>query len=219
MKSKKVLVFSGVALLSMFSVSACGAANSQTASSQPQASTAPTKPAASSTSSANATNGGNGAGTSKAVAKASFTMTVETGKMDGKSGWPEYTPANLTLPANADVTITVNSYDDGNAPIPSGDNKVTGTVDGTMTVDGKSVTSIPTKDVAHTITISSIGLNIPIAVKTSSEKYSATEFTFHTPSKPTTLDWQCMAACGSGSSGWQGAMATDGWMKGTFNVQ
>jgi hypothetical protein len=139
--------------------------------------------------------------------------------MDGKSGWPRFVPANLTLPANADVTLTINSFDDGNAPIPTGFNQVKGTVGGSMTLDGKSLTSIPVKDVAHTMTIPSIGLNIPIAVKTSTEKFSSTTFTFHTPSSPTKLDWQCMTACGTGNDGMGGPMVTDGWMKGVFTVK
>ena len=146
-------------------------------------------------------------------------MKLVTGKMDGKPGWPKFEPADATLPANAIVNVTVKNYDDGNASIPAGDNKVTGTVNSNMTVDGKTVTSVKTADVAHTITIPTIGLNVPIPVRSSSEKYDTIKFSFKTPSTPQKLDWQCMATCGSGKSGWGGAMATDGWMKGVFTVQ
>ncbi|MCL4330749.1 MAG: hypothetical protein M1304_00575 [Candidatus Thermoplasmatota archaeon] len=33
-----------------------------------------------------------------------------------------------------------------------------------------------------------------------------------------TLSWQCYAPCGTGPSGWDGAMATAGWMMGTITV-
>lgn len=206
---KRLAVVGTLSAVALLTATACG-------TSSPQPATPPSN--STSTSSSNAT-ASNSSSTSATPTTANLTMKVVTGKMDGKKGWPKFEPADSTLPANAVVTVTIQNYDDGNAPIPQGDNKVTGTTDGTMTVDGKSDTSVPTANVAHTFTISSIGLNVPIPVRSANEKFNTVQFTFKTPSSPTKLDWQCMAACGTGSSGWMGSMATDGWMKGVLTIQ
>lgn len=214
---KKVVVLSTLGLATMFVVSACG---TNTAS-QPQPSTTPATPVANATTGQNTTTnqtGSNQASTQTAQ-PTNLTVKIVTGKMDGKPGWPQFQPANANLPANSVVNVTVKDYDDGAAAIPTGYNVVKGTVNGSITVDGKTVTSVPANDVAHTISIPTIGLNIPIPPKTDKEAYATVTFSFKTPANAEQLNWQCMAACGSGSSGWEGAMATGGWMKGVYNVQ
>ncbi|RIV22039.1 hypothetical protein D2Q93_09675 [Alicyclobacillaceae bacterium I2511] len=212
---KKQFVVAAVGIAALVTVAGCGTpASSGSSNSGGNA-------AASGATNTPATNAAPSSTTGSAASTlpVSYSVKVETGKMDGKKGWPEIVPANMTLPANQNVTILIHSYDDGNAPIPEGDNVVKGTQSGTMLLNGKAVKSVPTADVAHTITIPTIGLNIPIPVKTSSEPYSTVEFTFHTPATGEKLHWQCMAACGSGASGWGGAMATNGWMQGVWTVQ
>ncbi len=147
------------------------------------------------------------------------TTTIYTGKQDGKKGWPEFVPGNFELPANSRVELIIHSYDDGPATIPASDLKVQGTVGGYELVDGKKVThySNAKNDVAHTLTVPSLGLNIPIPPKTSKEQYVTVIAEFNT-GKASNNTWQCEAACGSGASGWMGAMMTNGWMKGAFNV-
>ncbi|MCF8565533.1 hypothetical protein LLE49_12480 [Alicyclobacillus tolerans] len=222
---KKTAILTSVGVLTMLAVSACGA-NTSNSNPQPATSANPaptanaTQGGAASNSSANNTAASNAQGQSATTAKpVNLTVQIVTGKMDGKPGWPKFEPADTTLPANTVVNVTVKDYDDGPATVPAGYNAVKGTQNGTITVDGKTVSSIPAKDVAHTITIPSMNLNVPIPPKTSAEKYATVQFSFKTPATPQKLDWQCMAACGSGSSGWQGAMATDGWMKGVYTVQ
>lgn len=214
---KKSIVLSTLGLATMFAVSACG---TNTAS-QPQPSTTPASPVANVTANQTGSSGQTGVNqtATQSAQPANLTIKIVTGKMDGKPGWPQFVPANANLPANTVVNVTVKDYDDGAAPIPTGYNVVKGTVNGSITVDGKAVTTLPANDVAHTISIPSIGLNVPIPPKTDKESYSTVTFSFKTPATAQQLNWQCMAACGSGSSGWQGAMATDGWMKGVYNVQ
>ncbi len=143
--------------------------------------------------------------------------TVYTGKQDGKKGWPEFTPSNFSVPANTRVELIIHSYDDGPAAIMGDNYKVKGTVGGYELVDGKKFTGFNKNNVAHTITVPSLNLNIPIPPKTGKEAYVTVVAQFNT-GKAGNYNWQCMGACGSGSSGWMGAMATNGWMKGAFSV-
>ncbi len=142
---------------------------------------------------------------------------VYTGKQDGKKGWPEFAPAFFAAPANSRVELVIHSYDDGPAAVTGNNYAVKGTIGGYELVDGKKVKTIPAKNVAHTITIPGMNLNIPIPPKTGNEQYVTVVAYFNT-GKAGNYPWQCMAACGSGSSGWTGAMSTNGWMKGTFSV-
>jgi len=142
-----------------------------------------------------------------------FYETVLTGGMTGKPGWPKFTPGDFTLPAGADVTVTITSFDDGAAAVPAQYGKVSGTVGGVETVNGQSEAQVPVAQVAHTFTISALNLNVPIPVAASTQNPTVVTFAFHTP-KSGVDAWQCYAPCGSGGSGWGGPMATDGYMTG-----
>jgi hypothetical protein len=159
-----------------------------------------------------------------AAAPLEFSQKIIVGKKVGNDDWPQYVPANLSLPANRLIQVTVRCYDDGAADIPGGYNIVRGTVDGTMRVikgtpdsisptDGTVVKQIPVKETAHTFTVNgdNFFLNVPVP------PLSTVVYQFMTPAAGS-LPWQCMAACGTGEGGWGGAMATDGWMQGTITV-
>src|SRR5579863_7005456 len=102
-------------------------------------------------------------------------MKILTGKMDGKSGWPKFEPTKLSLPAHTLVQVTLRDYDDGNADIPAGYNRVKGTVGGDVRVikgtpatitpnEGVAVREVPVKDVAHTFTMAANGLNLNVPI-------------------------------------------------------
>lgn len=216
---KKGLLIAG-AFLPILMVAGCGTANNT--STTTNSTTSPTN-----TSTAN-TNTTNTNQTTKAPATKNITLQVITDQTNGQPKQvPAFVPANITLPENANVTVTVINHDDGGAPLVSpNDSKVQGTLNGTITVDGKTVTSVPANDIAHTITIAPTGsfkgLNIPIEAHPSTEKTNTIVFTFHTPSSPTTLHWACMSKCGSGSDGMGGVMnwsMDPGYMSGTWTVQ
>ncbi len=150
-------------------------------------------------------------------------MSILTGKQDGKSGYPEFVPSNFSVPANCTVHGEIRCFDDGPATVPSGYEKVQGTVDGTMslisgvvgdlsTAAAQTVQSVDPKNVAHTLTMSDIGVSIPIP------PLSTVRFTFKTGATGTHV-WQCMASCGTGDSGWAGPMADAGYMQGKMTVQ
>ncbi len=152
-----------------------------------------------------------------AAATVHKTLTIIT---NDKKGWPEYKGAAVvTLPKNATVVLTIRSYDDGAAPLPSNVifyDKVMGTVGSKETVDGKSVSSVANKDISHTFTIPNLGINLPIPAAATG-KSVVVQATIHT-GKAGTYNWQCYAPCGSGKNGEQGAMVDAGYMKGVVKI-
>lgn len=140
--------------------------------------------------------------------------------------------ANISIPANREIDLTIINYDGGNGSLPPIFANVTGTLNGKETIYNNTninstngtgqiavngsvqVTSVNASVVAHTFTVFSNGtevLNLPI-VESSVIQAS---FTL----APGTYSWQCEVACGSGSSGWEGAMNTSGWMAGILTAQ
>ncbi len=138
--------------------------------------------------------------------------------------------ANISLPANRLIELTIINYDDGNATLtnPSYAN-VQGTVNGTITYvnndnvnssqgaggivvkGGDTVNSVPLADIAHTFTIPSLGINIPVPV-------SSIVTAFIHIDRAGSYVWLCETTCGSGNTGLEGAMAEPGWMTGNLDV-
>jgi hypothetical protein len=155
---------------------------------------------------------------------ASVVVTIATGEMIGKPGYPIYLPSDFTLPANADVTITVINFD-GATPLLKGDEryaKATGVVGGSFSMTPVSAadpngaggvatiaSALDPAFVSHTLTIPALGINIPISAN------ARETFTIHTGA-PGTFAWHCFDPCGTGPTGFGGAMAAkSGYMEGT----
>jgi len=138
--------------------------------------------------------------------------------------------ANIALPANTMIKITIVCYDDGSASLTSNQfASVQGTVNGTITYTnnddinssqgpsgivlkgGETVTSVSPDLIAHTFTIPTLNLNIPVPLNSTVVAY------FRTGTAGTYV-WYCETACGAGSSGILGAMDTPGWMTGKVKV-
>ena len=138
--------------------------------------------------------------------------------------------ANISLPINRLIELTIMNYDDGNANLTSpGYMNVQGTTNGTITyinnsnvnssqgskgivvTGGLTVNSVPASDIAHTFTIPSLGINIPVPV-------SSTVTAFIKIDKAGTYTWLCETVCGSGATGLEGAMSTPGWMTGDIEA-
>jgi plastocyanin len=146
-------------------------------------------------------------------------LTIITGRMLHKPGWPEYQPTSWSVKAGETVVLTIKSYDDGTAPLPNNSPyaSVQGTVGGSELVGGHAIRSLPANLVAHTFTVPSLGINlvIPAAAKGGTVTVQATiHFT-----RAGTYVWRCEAPCGTGPSGWDGPMVTPGFMQGTLTVQ
>jgi hypothetical protein len=149
-------------------------------------------------------------------------LVVLSGDMVGNKDWPEFVDsANIQWPAGTTVVLTIYSYDDGSTPLTkplSVYDAVMGTVGNSELVDGKKVSSVPNADIAHTFTVPSVGLNIPIPVAPTAKKGElrtpeVVTATFRV-NKTGTFTWHCYAPCGTGSGGTQGSMAKNGWMTG-----
>lgn len=150
-------------------------------------------------------------------------MSIVTGKMLNKPGWPEYVPSDITVPAHALVTVTITDFDNGPATVPAANLKVQGTVGNTEQVTksvlgnvtalpAQTVSALSANDVAHTFTSAALHLNVPVPPS------STVTFSFKTGA-PGTYAWQCFAPCGTGTTGWAGPMASPGYMQGTITVQ
>jgi hypothetical protein len=165
---------------------------------------------------------------SQPVPRVNVYLTIVTGKMIGKPGWPAFVPSNIEVPAHALVTFHVYSFDDptdmsGASYIQY--TYVKGTVGNTVTVQPFSNTDPnalgpaqtlsrldPKAGVSHTFTITSLGINVPIA------PHAVTTFTIKTGG-PGTYIWQCYVPCGTGPTGWGGPMVTNGYMRGELIVK
>lgn len=137
------------------------------------------------------------------------------GTITGKDGWPLYSPSNITVPAGKRVTLVITNYDDVATPLTGGlpYNHVMG---GQETVNGKPVSYVSNKIIAHTFTVTGLHLNIAIPEAPAGGSVTVT-FTF-IAHKAGTYTWQCYSPCGSGNSGTGGPMMTNGFMQGIFKV-
>lgn len=144
-------------------------------------------------------------------------MVIYTGKEIHKPGWPKYDPAFWSAPQNSTVTLTIVSHDSGAAPLMmTQDDKVSGTIGGVESIDGKAQSAVDNQDVAHTFTIPAMGLNLPIPVAPAGQTVTVVA-QVRMPAAGS-YSWQCMAPCGTGPMGMGGPMVTPGYMQGTITV-
>lgn len=159
---------------------------------------------------------GGGAAAQRSVPAEHHTMTILTGAEDHRPGWPRYTDGNFTVRAGTKVVITIRNHDDGPATIPAIFTQPQGLVGGGERINGKWVSRVNPRTLAHTWTIPGLHLNIvvPAAPKGKTDTVVATvRF-----SKPGVYRWQCEAPCGTGATGWGGAMVHMGFMEGAVHV-
>jgi hypothetical protein len=149
-------------------------------------------------------------------------------------GWPFYWPStSIKLPANTAVTVRVNQYDGSSTVWNDYWASVHGTIDGTATYNGKPLTKIDPKDVAHTFTIhqypesgqETLFVSVPMLATPNNAKNEANgypkpqivEFTFITGG-PGEYVWNCEDPCGDAYQNFGGVMQTRGWMSGRILV-
>jgi len=152
-----------------------------------------------------------------------------------KPDWVSYGPTtNLSVPAHSLVTITIKQYDTGGTITNPYFAEVNGTVDGTETVDGKTVSRVSPDAIGHTFTIHALPTNqdplfvsVPLpSLPDSAEPAPGSDypaphvvtFSFVTGG-PGEYVWNCEYPCGDGTyAKFGGPMSTRGYMSGTFTV-
>jgi len=149
--------------------------------------------------------------------------------------WVSYGPTTvLQVPAHALISVTIKQYDSGGT-IPNGYlAQVHGTLGGTESINGRTVTGISADDVAHTFTINNypsseqtqLFVSVPLpAVSSNAQNAPGSNYpapnivTFQFVTGSTgTYSWNCEYPCGSNYAGFGGAMSTYGYMSGTLKV-
>jgi hypothetical protein len=149
--------------------------------------------------------------------------------------WVTYGPKSaLRVPAHSLVTVTISQYDSGGTITNPFFASVHGTVDGTVSVDGKTVSKVDPDTVGHTFTIHAAPSNqdplfvsVPLpatadnAPTAPNSDYAAPHvvtFSFITGG-PGNYVWNCEYPCGDGFyAKFGGPMSTRGYMSGTLTV-
>jgi hypothetical protein len=135
------------------------------------------------------------------------------------------------LPANTVVTMTIYNYDGASGLRNPWFGQATGTIGGTITLNGKPTKAIDPDSASHVFSIPQIGLAVPLEGVSDNAKnpcgnapcslsydHTTTTFTFRTPGKGL-YRWQCFVPCAAGYiAGFGGAMQTVGYMDGFIKV-
>jgi hypothetical protein len=149
--------------------------------------------------------------------------------------WVSYGPTTeLSVPAHALVTVTINQYDSGDTITNPYFARVHGTVGGTETVNGQTLAKANPKAIGHTFTLHaaptaqtplfvSVPLpavpdDAPIAKGSQYPKPNVVTFSFMTGGAGKYV-WNCEFPCGDGTyAKFGGPMSTRGYMSGTLTV-
>ena len=140
----------------------------------------------------------------------------------------------FSVPAGSRIDMTILGYD-GCTPLRNNLwSGVTGTLGGVAYENGKPFTVLNSWsgcNVAHTFSIPSVGLNVPMGSPsltanlcgtspcTTNNPHETMTFSFMTPRLAGTYFWQCRIPCGGGFiDGFGGPMQTFGFMTGNMEV-
>jgi hypothetical protein len=172
-----------------------------------------------------------------------YLATVPAAELsDPHSTWVSYYVVNanagdwrhdttFVLPANKLIHVTIYNYDGASGLRNPFIAQPSGTVGGTMTLNGKPTRAIDPDDASHVFSIPQIGLSVPLlgvadnaknqcgnAPCSLSNGHTTTSFTFRTPAKGL-YRWQCFVPCAAGYiDGFGGPMQTVGYMEGYMKV-
>ena len=147
----------------------------------------------------------------------------------GDTNWRHVT--TYVLPANTVVHMTIYQFDSQTGLRNNFLGQVSGTIGGTMVVNGKTTRAIGPDTASHVFAIPAIGLSVPLEGIADSAKnpcanapcplstdHITTSFSFRTPGKGL-YRWQCFVPCAAGFiQGFGGPMQTVGYMDGFIKV-
>lgn len=146
-----------------------------------------------------------GAASAEPVAYVNLSITI-----NGTTGWPQYSPANFTVPTGIIEFTIVDNDSPSNWSACSCD--VHGTVGGVEKVNGTPMSAVPSSNVAHTFSIAALGLNVL------SPGGSVVQFEVNILG-PGQYRWFCLAPCGAGADPYgTPPMGTPGYMTGVMTV-
>jgi len=159
-----------------------------------------------------------------------------------QSAWVTYCPTtSFEVPPNSLITVVIKQYDSATALINDYFRQVHGTIGGTMTVNGKSMSEVSADAPGHTFTIQSlpdatypifvsvpllgVASDAPNAVTINGNSYkqpNVISFQFRTGPSGTYI-WHCYVPCGDQRGreapyGFSGPMSTIGYMAGSMTV-
>lgn len=138
----------------------------------------------------------------------------------------------FVVPAHSLVHVTLFQFDGDSGLRNNFLSQVQGTIGGTMTLNGKTVSTINPADAAHIFAIPALGVSVPLEGVASTAKnacaqapcsitsnaYNKVSFTFKTGAKGL-FRWQCFVPCGAGTVfDFGGPMQTVGYMDGYLKV-
>ncbi len=137
----------------------------------------------------------------------------------------------FVVPAHSLVHVTIFQFDGDSGLRNEFLSQAQGTVGGTMTLNGKAVSTINPNDAAHIFAIPQLGLSVPLEGVSSDAKnacgnapcslsmaHNTITFTFRTGGKGL-FRWQCFVPCGAGTVfDFGGPMQTVGYMDGFLKV-
>jgi len=146
-------------------------------------------------------------GSSSPAATTPFNVTL-TVAINPLNGWPQYTPANFSVP-RGEVTITIVD-DDVPMSFPGCNCNVSGTLGNVEYINGTATNVVSNANVAHTFDVPSLGINVL------SPAMSTVTFTVFF-NQTGTYAWMCEAPCG-GASPTAPPMGVPGYMVGTITV-
>jgi hypothetical protein len=163
-------------------------------------------------------------------------MAGEHGEDGGSEpDWVSYGPTtDLSIPAHSLVTVTIDQYDGGEKITNPFFAKVHGTINGTETVNGKTVTQTDPESIGHTFTLHAapttqdplfvsaplpaVPDDAPAARGSDYPRPNVVTFSFMTGG-PGKYVWNCEFPCGDGYyAKFGGPMSTRGYMSGTLTV-
>jgi hypothetical protein len=179
--------------------------------------------------------------TSARTAQLTLKTEAAVGPQGANKPWVSYLIRNqqgewvhstiFKVPAEALVHVTVYQFDGDSGLRNPFLSQVHGTVGNAMTVDGKSMVSIPPEEASHTFAVPQLGLIVPLrgvpeeaenqceeGPCSLSQAHETITFTIHT-GKPGRYRWQCFVPCAAGFlAGFGGPMQTIGYMDGFLEV-
>jgi hypothetical protein len=147
-----------------------------------------------------------------------------------------YSNDNVIVPSNSTIDMTIDQYDAEGSLNDTSYDQILGTIGGTATIDGKTVSDLDDDYLGHTFTLRGIPgsgaklfVSVPLPADDNSDdsvvlngvhynKPVVVQFSFKTGSKGI-YEFNCEFPCGGARSGHFGeAMSTFGYMSGTFTV-